>query len=183
MYQIDTYDLTERIRKAETVKDGEAILKEALELQGIEDYKTGYIAGCINTLHSKEKLKMSNLDPSNTEDGNELDKKSREKLRNDIIGCLGIIKQTKYNFEYYSPNSPEEIAEMIINSMHYWYRKQLSNYILKSDVEKMNNGIRVNELNKAMNDYGCKEGVSYNDTPVVKYSDIRKRIKELESSK
>lgn len=38
---------------------------------------------------------------------------------------------------------------------------------------------RLDELNKAMDEYGYKEGISYSDTPVVTYESIRKRIKQL----
>lgn len=38
---------------------------------------------------------------------------------------------------------------------------------------------RIDELEKAINDYGLSEGVSHNSTPVVTFADIRKRIAQL----
>ena len=42
---------------------------------------------------------------------------------------------------------------------------------------------RIDELRKAMEDYGLPEGISYNSTPVVTYRAIRNRIERLAAPK
>lgn len=63
----------------------------------------------------------------------------RENIKNDIINCLGIVKQTKYQFEYYSPSSPDAIAEMIISSIHYWHYRQLELAKIEAKIEALDN--------------------------------------------